>query len=66
MKQKPFDEVAFARALAEFVRALRAGELEGPSPDDLPELPPLDDEETLAVFMHRPRKTHGRARRSSR
>lgn len=66
MKQGPLDEAAYARALAEFDRALLAGELDGPPVEDLPEAPPLGDGKTMAVFVHRPKRTRGRARRSSR
>ena len=66
MKQRHFDEAAYTRALAEFDRALLAGELDGPPVEDLPEAPPLGEGKTLAVFMHRPKQTRGRARRSSR
>jgi len=55
MKQGPKDEAAYTRALAEFDRALLAGELDGPPADDLPELPPLGEGKTLAVFVHRPK-----------
>jgi len=66
MKQGPVDEAAYTRALAEFDRALRAGERDGSPVDDLPELAPLGDDRTMAVFVHRPKQTRRRARRPSR
>jgi hypothetical protein len=66
MRQRPLDAEAYQKALAEFDRALLAGELDGPPVEDLPEAPPLGEEKTLAVFVHRPKQTRGRARRSSR
>ena len=66
MRQTRFNAEAFRRALAEFDRALRAGELDGPPVEDLPEAPPLGEGKTMAVFVHRLRRKRGRARRSSR